>query len=279
MTIRDALKAAEKTLLEADVPDARLDAEYLLAGVLDAPRLLVCLSGETPLPPDHEVAFFSLIERRKTREPLQYILGTQVFMGFTFLVTPDVLIPRADTETLCEQALLYADENRRVLDLCTGSGALAVSIKRLSPACSVTATDISEKALAIARENAATLEADIEFLQGDLFSPLQGRRFDIILSNPPYIPNGELDTLQAEVQKEPRAALAGGTDGLDFYREIAQKAPSHLEKRGMLLLEIGETQGDAVRALLSPKFDDIKLIHDLSGRPRVVSARLKGETA
>ena len=97
MTIRDALKAAEKTLLEADVPDARLDAEYLLAGVLDAPRLLVCLSGETPLPPDHEAAFFSLIERRKTREPLQYILGTQVFMGFTFLVTPDVLIPRAGT--------------------------------------------------------------------------------------------------------------------------------------------------------------------------------------
>lgn len=275
MTVREALRSAEELLLGAGVPDARLDAEYLLAGVLDAPRLLVCLSGDTVLSEGRLELFFSQVMRRGRREPLQYILGTQPFMGFEFRVTPDVLIPRNDTETLCEQATLCAPEGGTALDLCTGSGALAVALKRLRPDLTVTATDLSPAALAVARQNADALDAAVDFREGDLFDPVWDERFDLILSNPPYIPSGELPGLQEEVRREPDMALDGGPDGLCFYRRIAEEAPGHLKSCGALLLEIGCDQGEAVRALLGEGFRDIQIYRDLNGLERVVKAVLK----
>ncbi len=274
MTIREALKLAEEILLDAGVPDARLDAEYLLAGVLDAPRLLVVASGETPLTDARAEQFFTLVARRQSREPLQYILGTQPFMGCSFCVDERVLIPRQDTETLCEQTLLNAPEQGAVLDLCTGSGALAVVIKKAMPALSVCASDISEAALALAQKNAKENGAVIDFRQGDLFEPFQNERFDMIVSNPPYIPTGELSTLQEEVRREPALALDGGEDGLSFYRRIAREAPAHLKENGVLLMEIGCTQAKAVLDLLTGAgFSGLQVVRDTAGRDRVVIAR------
>ena len=274
MTIREALKLAEEILLDAGVPDARLDAEYLLAGVLDAPRLLVVASGETPLTDARAEQFFTLIARRQSREPLQYILGTQPFMGCSFCVDERVLIPRQDTETLCEQALLNAPEQGAVLDLCTGSGALAVVIKKAMPALLVCASDVSEAALSLAQKNAKENGASIDFRQGDLFEPVQNERFDMIVSNPPYIPTGELSTLQEEVRREPALALDGGEDGLSFYRRIAREAPGYLTENGSLLMEIGCDQAKAVFGLLTDAgFSGLRVVRDTAGRDRVVIAR------
>ncbi len=275
MTVREALRTAETLLREAAVPDARLDAEYLLAEVLDAPRLLVCLSGDTVLTKAREEAFFALTERRRAREPLQYILGTQPFMGFDLLVTPAVLIPRADTETLCEQALLFAADGACVLDLCTGSGALAVAVKKLSPLCRMTAADISREALDIARKNAALNGADVRFVQGDLWDAVRGERFSVIVSNPPYIPSGDLPYLQEEVRREPVLALDGGKDGLNFYRKIINGAPAHLEAGGALLLEAGDGESEAIARMMETHFKGIRTVNDLSGLPRVVLGTLR----
>ena len=277
MTIREALRCAEKMLLDAGVPDARLDAEYLLAGVLDAPRLLVVASGETPLTNTRAEQYFTLIARRQGREPLQYILGTQPFMGCSFYVDERVLIPRQDTETLCEQALLNAPETGAALDLCTGSGALAVVIKKALPGLSVSASDVSEDALALARQNAALNGVSVDFREGDLFAPFEGERFSVIVSNPPYIPTGCLPSLQEEVRREPALALDGGTDGLSFYRRIAREAPDHLTEDGVLLLEIGCDQGQAVCGLLREAgFAAPQVVRDTAGRDRVVIARTHG---
>ncbi len=159
--------------------------------------------------------------------------------------------------------------------MCTGTGALAIAIKKLRPGALVTAADISEEALSLARENADSLNAEVRFVEGDLFSPLAGVRFHVIVSNPPYIPEGLRGRLQAEVNKEPALALFAGADGLDFYRRIADEAPKHLFPHGRLCLEIGDGQGPAVAELLKNEFADIQILNDLNGLPRVVSARLK----
>ena len=274
MTIREALKSAEAQLISSAVPDARLDAEYLLAGVLDAPRLMVLASGETPLTDATAGRFFALVRRRASREPLQYILGTQPFMGCTFMVDDRALIPRQDTEILGEQALLRAPETGRALDLCTGSGALAVVLSRALPGLHVTASDISPAALALARQNALLNGVSVDFREGDLFAPVSGETFDLIVSNPPYIPSGDLSGLQEEVKREPRLALDGGPDGLSFYRQIAAQAPHHLTPGGFLLMEIGCDQAPAVTALLlDAGFPAPEVIRDLAGRDRVIAAQ------
>lgn len=160
----------------------------------------------------------------RAREPLQYILGETEFMGLTFHVEPGVLIPRADTEILVEKALKVMPPNARVLDIGTGSGAIAVSLARLGQAARVTAVDVSDKALEIARKNAENNGADVEFVKSDCFSALQGRKYDMIVSNPPYISDEEMQTLMPEVRQEPELALFGGGDGLDFYRRISREA-------------------------------------------------------
>ena len=274
-TVLEALKAAEQRLRE--VPDPRLDAEWLLSEVLGASRLEMLLNKRRELTEGEAAAYEALLARREGREPLQYILGSQSFMGFSLKTDSRALIPRNDTEALCEEALKYMRPGYRVLDLCTGSGALAASIKKLCPGAEVTATDISEEALSLAKENAEQLDAEVKFVQGDLFSPLDGEKFNVIVSNPPYIPEGLRGRLQAEVEQEPALALFAGDDGLDFYRRIAKEAPAHLLPGGRLCLEIGDGQGDAVKTLLYEEFTDIQVLNDLNGLPRVVSAALKEE--
>ena len=276
MTVWEALKAGE-TRLRA-VPDPRLDAEYLLAEALGTERLSMLVDKRRELTDGEAAAYEALLARREQREPLQYILGTQSFMGFPFRTDKRALIPRNDTEALCEEALRYIHPGNRVADICTGTGALAIAIKKLCPGAVVTATDISENALSLARENAAALKADVRFLRGDLLAPLAGEPLDVIVCNPPYIPDGLRGTLQAEVEQEPPLALFGGPDGLDFYRRMAMEAPKYLRPRGRLCLEIGDGQGDAVAALLQTAFEDIHILNDLSGLPRVVSARKKEGT-
>lgn len=198
---------------------------------------------------------------------------------------PGVLIPRPETEMIAEEAirLLGARDKTAgapaVLDLCCGSGCLGISVKRAFPEAEVTLTDLSPIAVETAGENAARLRADCEILRGDLFAPVSGRRFDLILSNPPYIPADECGTLQAEVLREPRMALDGGTDGLDFYRRIAAEAGSHLRRPGFLLLEIGYGEAEAVEALLlAGGAERVHTDRDFSGIPRRVCAEYGTET-
>ena len=273
MTVLEALRGAEKRL--AAVPDPRLDAEYLLAETLRLGRLELLLNKQRALTAAEQGAFEALLARREKREPLQYILGSQSFMGFSFKTDPRALIPRFDTEALCEEALARLRPGDAVLDLCTGTGALAVALKKLCPQARVTASDVSREALSLARENAQALGAEVRFVEGDLFQPLAGERFQGIVSNPPYIPSGLRGRLQPEVEKEPALALFAGADGLDFYRRIAKEAPDYLLPGGWLALEIGDGQGEAVAALLKAQFEAIRILKDLSGLPRVVSARLK----
>ena len=273
ITVLEALKAAEKRLTE--VPDSRLDAEYLLAEVLSVSRLQLLLDKRREMTDKESARFEALIARREKREPLQYILGNQSFMGFSFKTDPRALIPRNDTEALCEEALRHIHPGDQVLDLCTGTGALAIAMKKLCPTAQVTATDISGDALCLARENAKALNAAVRFVQGDLLAPIAGEQFHVIVSNPPYIPEGLRGRLQEEVNKEPALALFAGEDGLDFYRRIAREAPMHLFLHGRLCLEIGDGQGDAVAGLLKDQFEDIQILNDLNGLPRVVSAQLK----
>ena len=272
-TALSALRWAAERLRE--IPDPRLDAEYLLAEALGVSRLEMLLSKQRELTDAERAAYAALVERRAGREPLQYILGTQPFMGFPFRADKRALIPRNDTEALCQAALTALRPGDRALDLCTGSGALAVALKKLCPGASVTASDISADALALAKENAKALGADVRFVRGDLFSPVENERFDLIVSNPPYIPDGFRGRLQAEVEREPALALFAGPDGLDFYRRIICEAPLYLTPRGLLFLETGDGEAEAVAALLRRDFEDIRFKNDLNGLPRVVSARIK----
>ena len=250
MTVREALTQGAARLESAGVPDARLDAELLLARVLGEDRLKMRLDGTRALDDEQVQRFNALIARRQTREPLQYIEGEAAFMGLTFRVAPGVLIPRQDTEILCEEALSRMKSGARVLDIGTGSGALAISLARLGTGAQVTAVDVSDIALSIARDNAQRLGAQVRFLHSDCFDAVAGETFDLIVSNPPYISREEMETLMPEVRREPELALAGGEDGLDFYRRIAREAPAYLSEGGCLLFEIGWQQRDAVSALV-----------------------------
>lgn len=275
MTVREALCRATDQLKQAGVPDARLDAEYLLAELMRVSRLQLIADSGLPLPDELKTQYDSWLARRMRREPLQYILGTQPFMGHLLQVSPAALIPRADTEVLCEEAFRHLHPGMQVLDLCTGTGALAIALKAQCPQAHVTAVDISEDALALAEKNAAQLGVRVRFLRGDLFSAIPGERFHLIVSNPPYIPTADLPELQAEVRFEPALALDGGPDGLDFYRRIAREAPEHLLPGGWLLLEIGSDQAEAVCGLLSAAgFRDPRVIQDLSGLDRVITSAI-----
>lgn len=273
MIIRDALSWAENELQE--IPDPRLDGEYLLAHVLKKERLPILLNKMQPLAEGDFAAYQALIARRKSREPLQWILGEQPFMGFPFKTDARALIPRNDTEAVCEAALSRIGGKMQALDLCCGTGAIGIAIKKLRPGCQVTLSDLSENALSLAKENAERLQANVRILQGDLFQPVQGEKFHLIISNPPYIPNALRGKLQEEVNREPDMALFGGADGLDFYRIIAREAPSHLYEKGWLILECGDDQPGLIAQLLADAFDEIEWIYDLNGHPRGVSAKLK----
>ena len=272
MTIHQALQYGAKAL--AAVPDPKIDAAALLCHVTGLPRIELLLRAAEPLQAEQETAYRTLLERRAQREPLQYMLGAQCFFGLDFHVDKRVLIPRSETETLCELALQRISPmgSSQVLDVCTGSGAIAVVLKHERPNAQVFATDLSRDALTIAAENANRNAVSVHFAQGDLFAPVSGKRFDCIVSNPPYICSDDCPTLQPEVLQEPLMALDGGADGLDFYRRIITEAP--LRANGWLCLEIGDTQGAAVRAMLNAdgRYDEIAIHQDLYGLDRVALA-------
>lgn len=280
MTIKQAILQAEQAFEKAGVPDPRIDAELILCHLTGMNRMSILMQGATTLTSEQEQRFSSLLLSRTQRKPLQYLLGTQAFYGLDFHVDDRVLIPRQETETLCEWGVAHLRklEHPRALDLCTGSGAIAVTLKHECPHAEVTAADLSADALEVAASNAKWNHTDIRFVQGDLWQPLEGEVFDLILSNPPYIPTEDCDTLQQEVMQEPRMALDGGADGLHFYRRIAQGAPAHLNPNGLIAVEVGIGEAQDVAALFAAAgLCDVQIINDLYGVERIVSARRRSE--
>ena len=272
MTIREALRAANARLAAACVPHADYDAAQMLANVLGEDALMMRLRADRALTPAQQSAYEAMLARRETREPMQYILGSVGFMGLEFHVEPAVLVPRPDTEILCEEALFRIRPGMRVLDIGTGSGALAVSIAHHAPGCEVTAVDVSDAALAVASGNARANGAAVRFVKSDLLAALAGEVFDVIVSNPPYISRQEMDALMPETRREPALALFGGEDGLDFYRRICREAPAQLREGGCLLLEIGWRQREAVSALVREAVGEPFALKDYGDNWRVVGA-------
>lgn len=294
LIIKELLQIGASALEKAGCMDPRIDAELLMRFLLTLDKQELFIKSASLLDEKRCEAYFKLIDIRAGGTPVQYITGEQEFMGISFMVNENVLIPRQDTETLVEE--IISDIKARnawgrmprggcqVLDLCCGSGAIGISLCKLLKDVKVTAADVSGKALAVAKENAknAGVIKLMKFEEGDLFQPLRkgmgGTKFHVIVSNPPYIRREIIPTLQREiVEHEPLLALDGGVDGLDFYRRIIAGAPDYLKQEGLLYLEIGHDQGEAVceMARTSEKFEDISIIRDLAGHDRVVKCRLK----
>ena len=282
MTYFELWKWGEKRLADAGIAEASLDARYLLleAFEMDMAHFLLKEQEQVPATEGRTREYSDAIQARAARVPLQYLTGKQDFMGLTFHVDERVLIPRQDTETLVELVLKEnTDKKARILDLCTGSGCIAVSLAVLGGYRKMDAVDISEDALAAAEENGTRLGGKVRFLKSDLFSALDPeKKYDIIASNPPYIPTEVLNGLEPEVKDyEPRMALDGSEDGLAFYRRIAVAAPAFLRAGGRIYLEIGYDQGAAVEELLwNNGFARTRVVKDAAGRDRVVCAELPG---
>lgn len=298
MTLGQLLEAGAERLSQKQIGEAELDARYLLLAVTGISPAMFLIKRGQQADPETEQKFFELIRQREDRIPLQHILGTQEFMGLEFLVSPDVLIPRQDTETLVERVL--ADEKRlqtegkaerSLLDMCTGSGCIGLSLAILGDFKSVMAADISPKALAVARKNAERLlqkaagrnqTPDVQFVESDLFGQIpKGSRFDVIVSNPPYIPTRVIEELEPEVKDhEPRLALDGTEDGLEFYRRLAAECGAFLNPGGRIYFEIGYDQGTAVKELLETAgFIETEIIKDIPGQDRVAAARWPQEVS
>ncbi|MFZ3261966.1 MAG: peptide chain release factor N(5)-glutamine methyltransferase, partial [Thiobacillus sp.] len=259
--------------------DARLDARVLAAHVLGTDTAWLIAHDTDPLADTHVAAFESLLLRRLDGVPIAYLVGTREFYGRPFRVTPDVLIPRPDTELLVERALacIPSDQAVDVLDLGTGSGCIAITLALERPLARVAAVDRSTAALAIARRNADILNAHIEFLTSDWFAALAGRRFDLIVSNPPYVAAADPHLARGDVRFEPLTALAAGHDGLDDLRRLIRAARDHLKPGGALLLEHGYDQADAVIELLRQHgFEQTCTLRDLGGLNRVSGGRRPG---
>ena len=258
----------------------RLTAELLLAHALRCDRLRLYLEFDKPMSAVDLAAFRELVRRRVEREPTAYLIQRKEFFGRPFQVDPRVLVPRPETELVLEAALAALPPGGQALDLGTGSGALGISLALERPGAAVTATDVSPEALEVARSNGARLgAAGVTFLQGDLYDPVPpDARFHVIVSNPPYLPRGELDTLPPEVRREPRLALDGGDDGLAISRRIVAGAPGRLRSGGALVLEMHESHRHALPSLcLESGFATAEARQDLAGHPRLVVAHVAGE--
>jgi release factor glutamine methyltransferase len=308
MTAREAVLQGAALLKAAGLASPALDASLLLADLLNTGKAGLILAGPEPLDEEVYRRFEDSLERRLCGECVAYILGRKEFRGLDFTITADVLVPRPDTETLVEAALVCIDKLTHtrtesdpagtlpspppvtLLDLCTGSGALAVALKHERPALRVCASDVSGKALAIARENArknlhppAGREVPVTFIESDLFDRIDKAvipdfpgypRFDLIVSNPPYVPTAVLATLSPEVRREPRLALDGGEDGLDLIRRIIAGAPPFLNPGGTLLMEADPDQMTAIARVLEDRgYSDIQMYRDMAGRMRVIGGR------
>lgn len=271
MTLRECLLYGKNYLHSHNIADSDIDAWLLLEYTAKIDRNYYFMHQFEEISNILADEYKILLVRRSEHVPLQYLTNEQEFMGFKFKVNENVLIPRQDTEILVEEAVKRLEPSMRVLDMCTGSGCIAVSLKRLARDIEVTAADISSKALAVAIENAELNSADIEFIQSDLFENVRGK-FDIIVSNPPYIPSETVDLLMEEVREhEPRLALDGMSDGLHFYRLIVRESTRFLEDKGFLMLEIGHDQREAVINIMKEAgFKAVTGIKDLAGLDRVV---------
>ena len=275
MTLSGLLREGRGALQAAGIPEWDPDAWYLLEYAAHCTKNEYFLRPEKEVLPQEKQLYRTLIRKRSAHIPLQYLTGSQEFMGLSFFVDENVLIPRQDTEILVEEALRALGSGMRVLDVCTGSGCILLSLLKLCAGLEGTGTDLSEKALQVAGENARRLGVEASFVLGDLFEPVSGK-YDCIVSNPPYIASREVDVLMEEVRDhEPRMALDGGEDGLYFYRKIAAQSPKYLKDRGRIFLEIGFDQGEAVAGLLAPAFDEVRIVQDLAGLGRVVCGILR----
>ncbi|MCR4908131.1 MAG: peptide chain release factor N(5)-glutamine methyltransferase [Lachnospiraceae bacterium] len=271
MTYSEALFEGKNRLMEAGVPDAGIDAGLLLGFVTGKDRVYITSRGGEELPSEKTEEYFSFVERRSSRMPLQYLTGRTEFMGLTFETSPGVLIPRLDTEYLVEEAIKIVEDGARVLDLCTGSGCILLSLMHYKNNIRGTGSDISEEALLLAKRNADRLGLSADFVKSDMFASLSGP-FDYLIVNPPYIRTGDIESLMPEVKDhEPRTALDGSEDGLLFYRRIADEAKAYLSGEAWLLMETGFDQGEEVKALFEKAgYLEAEVIRDLSGKERVV---------
>ena len=266
----------KEQLQKAGITDAELDARLLLEFICHTDRNALYAHGDQEIEDEKMQDFLQLIEKRAVHIPLQHLTGEQNFMGLDFLVNEHVLIPRQDTEILVEEIMRDLHDGIRILDMCTGSGCILLSLLHYSNDCSGVGADLSEEALEVARKNAEQLgESSALFVQGDLFAPVEGK-FEIIVSNPPYICSDVIPTLMEEVREhEPMQALDGGADGLDFYRKIIQGAKEHLCGGGQLFFEIGYDQGEAVQRLMEQAgYREVECVQDFAGLDRVVFGTL-----
>ncbi len=268
----------KEQLQKAGITDAELDARLLLEFICHTDRNALYAHGDQEIEDEKMQDFLQLIEKRAAHIPLQHLTGEQNFMGLDFLVNEHVLIPRQDTEILVEEIMRDLHDGIRILDMCTGSGCILLSLLHYSNDCSGVGVDVSEDALAVARQNADRLaEKQAVFIQSDLFEKVEGS-FDLIVSNPPYIISQEIAGLMPEVREhEPHLALDGKDDGLHFYREIIKGAMPHLKRGGQLFFEIGYDQGEAVQALLAANgYTEIAVVKDYAGLDRVVYGTFLG---
>ena len=270
-------KEGSAYLESRQIPDAQIDAWYLLEYVTGISRASYYGNPEKNISEEEAKRYWEYLEKRARRIPLQHITGEQEFMGLPFCVNEHVLIPRQDTEVLVEEAIRVIQKEMpeaAVLDLCTGSGCIGISIQSFCSNTQVTAADISEDALKVAQKNAKENQVPVEFVHSDLFEEISGS-YDMIVSNPPYIPSKVIETLMPEVRDhEPIKALDGKEDGLYFYRRITEESVAYLKPGGYLLYEIGHDQGEAVSSYMRENgFDEIEVIRDLAGLDRVVRGR------
>lgn len=283
MVVKDIISIGERRLEDAGVLNPKVDAEQLFCYMRKIDKKGLFMEWPSILEEELVEKYFNLLDLRASRMPLQYITGTQEFMGSVFRVNQEVLIPRQETEILVTKAVEIINKKKswKVLDVCTGSGAIGISIAKLCKKATVIASDMSERALEVAKFNAAAIGVTkkVSFVQGDMFEPFVKKfgniKFDMIISNPPYIRSSVIPTLEEEVKDfEPLMALDGGEDGMFFYRKIIYDAYNYLKKDGVLMLEIGDDQADQIVDLLDSvnKYKDIQVVKDLTCRERVVIA-------
>lgn len=272
MTYRELFEYGKKQLEDAGIEETALDARLLLEYICHTDRNALLVHGDSVRSNLEEQFYRMVIEKRAQRIPLQHITGQQEFMGLTFKVNEHVLIPRQDTEILVEEAMRYLSDGMRILDICTGSGCILLSLLKYSNECEGLGVDISDDALAVARENAQNLGLETEFRHSDLLEKVEGK-FDMIVSNPPYIETTVIDTLMPEVREhEPMLALDGREDGLYFYRRIVEQCTSYMTRGARLFFEIGYDQGEAVKDMMIHKgFCEVEIIKDYAGLDRVVT--------
>lgn len=277
-TVRQELRWAIEQLQQGSSESPRLEAELLVAHVLTTERLGLYLAPERALTSAQSARLHELVQRRCRGEPLQYLIGSVDFYTCRLKITPAVFIPRPETEELVELLVSEYTKNispmLKVLDLGTGSGAIAIALARAWPESTVVAVDLSGEALAVARENALLngVSERIRFLCSDWFSKIS-EKFDLIVSNPPYVPTSALAGAQRELRYEPRLALDGGQHGLDAISRIIEESPKYLDRGGALYLEVGSDQGARVRSLMSKLFERVDIINDLSGQQRFARAK------